>query len=796
MDEKSLEMLEFTKVREILAGFASFSASRNLALSLLPSSDFALISQLLQRSAEARRLLSLEPDFSIRGALDVREVIHMAARGKVLEPHILIDVQVTLAAARHVHTSLRKLAKELPLLWNIADRIIELPSIEDEIGRSISATGELLDSASQKLANLREQLKETQQQLLDRLQSIMRSPRGRKALQSSFITERDGRYVLPLKAEYRKELRGIVHDVSNTGATVFVEPWSTVELGNELRQLTIEEKREVERILTALSARIGANEAEISQNVDLLAELDLELAKARYAYKANATEPVLRSVGGGDHEQSASKAGVLRLVEARHPLLAGKAVPLTVEIGSDYSILVITGPNTGGKTVALKTIGLLTLMAQAGMPIPASERSCIPIFDGVYADIGDEQSIEQTLSTFSWHMGNIVRIIQSSTEKGLVLLDELGTSTDPNEGSALARAILLHFQSKGIMVVATTHYSELKVFAHTTLGLRNASLDFDPDTLAPTYHLTMGIPGGSNAFTIASQLGLPPEIIDNAKEMTEKGAQDIEMLLADIMSEKRRIESVRDSLEKERESAEDLRNHWENELQRLQEEERSFLREERDKLAEETSKLQGEVRLAVMELKKARSRENLERAEKALAAVREQLGGISSRIKASQSALTGEPAEVRQIGVGDKVWLTEVNMWGDVLSVREEDGEIEVQVGQTRLRMNLDDVEKLKPPEGTVLPQPLRVRRRLSAGAPSLELNLRGKRADEVAPELDRYLNDACLANLSQVRIIHGYGTGTVRQIVREMLASHSLVKSFRPGERGEGGDGVTMVKL
>ncbi len=796
MDEKNLEMLEFPKVREILAGFTSFSASRHLALSLLPSSNPALISQLLQQSAEARRLLSLAPDFSVRGALDVRESVQMAAIGKVLEPHILVDIQVTLAAARHVLTSIRKLAKELPLLWNIAGQIVELPSLEEEISRSISTSGELMDSASAELANLRGRLKETQQQLLDRLESIMKSPRGRKALQSSFITEREGRYVLPLKAEFRRELKGIVHDVSNTGATVFVEPWSTVEQGNELRQLAIEEKREMERILMALSARVGANEAEISQNVSLLAELDLELAKARYAEKANATEPVLGIAGGSVQDQAASKAGVLRLVDARHPLLVGKAVPLTLEMGSDYSILVITGPNTGGKTVALKTIGLLTLMAQAGMPIPASEKSCIPIFDGIYADIGDEQSIEQTLSTFSWHMGNIVRIIQSSTEKGLVLLDELGISTDPNEGAALARAILLNFLSKGTMVVATTHYSELKVFAHTTPGLRNASLDFDPATLAPTYHLTMGIPGGSNALAIASQLGLSPDIIDSAREMIPRGSRDIETLLADLMSEKQRIENLRNSLEKEEEAARNLRSHWENELQRLQEQERAMLIEERDKLTEETAELQSEIRHAAAELKKARSQEKIEQAERALAAVREQLRGLSSRIKTKRSDLTGEPVEASQIGAGDKVWLTDVNVWGDVLAVREEEGQIEVQVGHTRLRMNLDDAEKLKPPEGKVLPEPQRVRRGLSTRVPSLELDLRGKRADEVAPELDRYLNDASLAGLSQVRIIHGYGTGTVRQIVRDMLATHSLVKSFRPGERGEGGDGVTMVKL
>ena len=796
MDEKSLEMLEFPKAREILAGFTSFSASRHLALNLQPSSNPALISQLLRQSAEARRLLSLEPDFSIRGALDVRESARMAARGKVLEPQSLVDIQATLAAARNLRTNLRKLVKELPLLWSIVDQIIELPSLEDEISRSISVTGELLDSASTKLANLRNQLKETHQQLLDRLESIIKSPRGRRCVQEALIAEREGRYVIPLKVEFRKELKGIVHDVSNTGATVFIEPWSTVELGNDLRQLRIEEEREVDRILNALSARVGANETEISQNVGLIAELDLELAKARYAEKANATEPVIGAVGESSEDKVDSRAGVFRLVNARHPLLAGKAVPLSVEIEGDYSILVITGPNTGGKTVALKTIGLLTLMAQAGMPIPASEESCIPIFDGVFADIGDEQSIEQTLSTFSWHIGNIVRILQSSTEKGLVLLDELGTSTDPNEGAALARAILLHFLSRGTMVVATTHYSELKVFAHTTPGLRNASLDFDPVTLAPTYHLTMGIPGRSNALAIASQLGLSADIIDSAREMMARGAQDIEMLLADLMSEKQTIENLRNGLEKEKEAARGLRNHWENEVQRLQQQERNMLREERDKLAEETAQLQGEVRRATSELKKRTSQENIERAEKALAAMREQLKSMSSKIKARGSDLTGESAEASKIGVGDKVWLTDVNMWGTVLSVREEDGEIDVQLGRTRLRMNLDDAEKLKPPAGKVLPEPPAVRQKLSTRATSLELDLRGKRADEVAPELDRYLNDAYLARFSQVRIIHGFGTGTVRQIVRDILASHPLVKSFRPGERGEGGGGVTVVKL
>ncbi len=784
MDDKSLEMLEFPKIREILAGYTAFSASRELALNLQPSPSPALISLLLKQSAEARHLLTLEPDFSIRGALDVREAARMAAIGKILDPQALVEIQVTLAAARYVRNNQRKLGKELPSLWDIADHIVELPSLESEIGRCITPTGEIMDSASPKLSDLRHQLKETKQQLLTRLEAIVKSPRGRRFIQEGFISEREGRYVIPVKSESRKEIKGIVHDISNTGATVFVEPWTTVELGNELRELTIEEKREVERILLSISTEVGTHEAEISQDVELLAEIDLILAKARYAGKVKATEPVI------------AKDGVLSLVNARHPLLKGKAVPLSVEIGRDYSILVITGPNTGGKTVALKTIGLLTLMAQAGMPIPASGESCIPFFDGVFADIGDEQSIEQTLSTFSSHMGNIVRIIGASTEKSLVLLDELGISTDPNEGAALARAILLHFLSRRTMAVTTTHYSDLKIFAHTTPGLKNASLDFDPITLAPTYHLTMGIPGGSNALAIASQLGLSPEIISVARETLTKGTQEIEALLRDMMGEKQKIEALRIALEKENDDAEKLRGRLEHELKELKEREQSLLRETKDRLAEEAAELQIQIRDVASELKKAKSQESIEQAKRALAEVREQLKSEKWQPRPAHEDVPKEEVEAGKIAVGDRVWLRDMEMWGNVLSLPDSEGQFEVQVGQTRLRLNIDNVDKVMPSAGKALPVSHVVKKDLSPKTRSYELDLRGKRAEEVAPELDSYLNDVSVANFSQVRIIHGFGTGVVRQIVRDILASHPLVKSFRPGGKGEGGDGVTVVEL
>ncbi|MBC8512486.1 MAG: endonuclease MutS2 [Dehalococcoidia bacterium] len=795
MDDKSLEILEFPRIREILAGFTSFSASHELAVNLQPLSDYEQVSLLLTQSAEARHLLSVEPDFSIGGVVDIREAVKMAALGKMLEPRALLEIQGTIAAVCQLRGRLRKLAKELPLLWNIAEGIVELRQVEKDIGSRLAPTGELLDSASSKLATVRQRLRQAREQLLNRLEAVIKSPRGRKIIQEPIITEREGRYVIPVKVEFRKEIKGIVHDVSNTGATVFIEPWTTVELGNELRELVMEERREVERILRELSSEVGAHEAEISHSIDLVAELDLALAKARYADMARAAEPVLTTFKEDGKGNAGEQAGVLRLVEARHPLLAEKAVPLSVEMGRDFSVLVITGPNTGGKTVALKTIGLLSLMAQAGIPTPASAETCLPVFDSIFADIGDEQSIEQTLSTFSWHVGNIVRIIKSATEKSLVLLDELGTSTDPAEGSALARSILLSFSSRGTMTVATTHYGDLKAFAHTTPGLQNASLDFDPVTLMPTYHLTVGIPGGSNALATASRLGLPSEIIADAREMLSEGAQELETLLADLMNEKRRVEALHRDLGKARDEVEQRNTKLRSELQRLEAGEQKVIQETRDRVLYEAAELHKEIRQAASELRKEKSRERIEQARKAVAAVQEQLQ--SDVWQATAGGKTDEEAaDESSIAPGDTVWLKEANLQATVLSVSEETRQIEVQAGRTRLSLNLDSVQKVVSVGGEATSQFIPVRRKLRGGAVSLELDLRGKRADEIYAALDRYLNDAYLANLGEVRIAHGFGTGTVRDIVRELLASHPLVKSFRAGKRGEGGDGATIAEL
>ena len=795
MDDKSLEILEFPRIRGILAGFTAFSASHELALDIQPLSDYEQISLLLRQSAEARHLLSLEPDFSIGTVFDIREAAALAARGKVLEPQTLVEIRQTVAAMRQLRSTLGKLSEKLPLLWNIADGVVELHQLKKDIAKCIAPTGELLDSASPTLAAVRRQWKEVRQQLLQNLEAVIRSPRRRRIIQEPIITEREGRYVIPIKVEFRREIKGIVHSVSSTGATLFVEPWAAVEQGNTLRELVMEEAREIERILKNLSATVGVHEAELCHSISLVAELDLALAKARYAVRARATEPILITFNGNGKTPADEQAGIIRLVEARHPLLMEKAVPLYVEIGRDFSILVITGPNTGGKTVALKTIGLLSLMTQAGIPIPAAAESRVPVFDGIFADIGDEQSIEQTLSSFSWHIGNIIRIINGVTERSLVLLDELGTSTDPAEGSALARAVLLHFLSRGTMIVATTHFSDLKAFAHTTPGLQNASLDFDPVTLAPTYHLTMGVPGGSNALGTASRLGLPIKIIDKARSMLSKGAQEMETMLADLVSEKQAVETTRRDLEKKKNEAEQHDTELKAELRLLKTEERKVIQEARDRLTREAAGLQKEIRRAASELRKEKSDLALEQARKALATVPEQLKSEIWQPKVDIKT-DEEVIDESSISAGDTVRLKEVDLQATVLSVSQKTRQIEVQAGLTKLRLGLDTVEKVASPRGSTTQKFVLVRRQLRGRPVSAELDLRGKRAEEIEWLLDGYLNDASLANLSEVRIIHGFGTGTVRNIVRELLPSHSLIKSFRPGEKGEGSDGVTIVKL
>jgi DNA mismatch repair protein MutS2 len=788
MDDKSLEMLEFPRIREILAGYTSFSASHELAETLRPLQDYVQITLLLDQTAEARELLNLDRGFAIAGVLDVREKARLASREGMLDALSLLEVQQTLAALHELRRYLQGISADFPHLWDIAGGIVELRQIERDIAGCIDPAGEVLDTASPDLARIRQELRETRAQIQERLDNIVNSPRGKRILQEDVITEREGRYVILVKTECRHDIKGIVHDISNTGATVFMEPTVTVGLGNAMRELIIEERREIERILRLLSAEVGASYEDIARNIALAAGLDLVLAKARYARRIKAVEPVIIAPDAAGGAVTRQRNDSLRLIDARHPLLGDKAVPFSLEIGRDFSVLVITGPNTGGKTVTLKTLGLLSLMAQAGMPIPASGESRLPLFDGIFADIGDEQSIEQTLSSFSWHMSNVIRVIKGATGRSLVLLDELGTSTDPAEGSALARAILRYFLVRGTLTTATTHYSDLKAFAHATGGMENASLEFDPVTLTPTYRLTVGLPGGSNAMATAARLGIPAEIIDDARSMLSEGSQELEALLGNLMAEKQSVASLQRELEAERDEFRKHNAELSDELQRLKTEERQAIREARDAIVRETAELHREIRQAVAALRRQKTSASIEQARQTVAAVREKLDS-----QAWQPG-TGETVEPDSeiIKVGDTVRIKEVGLTATVLSITEESREIEVQAGRTRMRLGLDSVVKIAPATAEV---PLTGTQPVARRVP-MELDLRGRRADEVEPALDAYLNDAAQSNLSEVRIIHGIGTGTVRSIVRDFLAGHPLVKSFRAGERGEGGDGATVVRI
>ena len=787
MDAKSLEMLEFHRVREIIAGYTSFPASQALAMNLQPISDYEKIQLLFKQSYEARQILAVEHDFHVGEIEDIREPVGLAARGKVLEPLTLAHVAQALSHIRYLHSTLNKISADFPVIWDIAKNIVELRSLEKSIDNCISVDGEIQDSASEHLSSLRQQTRNKRHQMLTNLESFVRSPGGQKIVQEQIVTEREGRYVIPVKIEAKHEIKGIVHDVSNTGATIFIEPWETVEEGNELRELINEERRELERILTSLSVEVGLHEAEINRNIVLAAELDLIFAKARFAQRTRATEPQMVPF-------TSEKRPSLHLVDARHPLLGDRAVPLDVVIGQDYSILVITGPNTGGKTVTLKTIGLLSLMALAGIPIPASEKSQIPVFDGIFVDIGDEQSIEQTLSTFSWHITNISRIIHQATDKSIVLLDELGTSTDPAEGSALSRAILLHFLSKSTMAVATTHLGDLKIFAHATPGLQNASLDINPVTLTPTYHLTVGLPGGSNALATAAHLGLDAEIIRQAEALLSKSTREVDALLTHLTEERDKIQSTRLELEKAKADQEKLKIEWEKLVKDLKAKEKAVIQETRDRIVTEAAELQREIRQAAKDLRKEKSKDAIDRTRKTLASVQEKIRAVEWQPKSGtdkENEVAPEPDNT--IVPGDTVYLKEANLEATVLKVDTINGEIEVHAGQTRIKMGLEGVEKVVPSESGRTHIPL-IKTPTKIVPP--ELMMLGKRAEEVEPMLNKYLDDASLSSLIQVRIVHGSGTGVLRQIVLDMLQSHPLVKSFRPGEKGEGGNGVTIVKL
>ena len=680
---------------------------------------------------------------------------------------------------------------KLPLLAEIADRITGLAEVASEVYRCITPRAEVADAASPTLAIVRRDLHTVHERLYAKLQELLTSPDMRAAIQEPIITLREGRYVIPVKVEAGGQVRGIIHDVSASGATVFIEPMAVVDLGNTWRETQAEEQREVERVLRRLSALVGRSAHAIAINIESLAEIDLAFAKAALAEELGATE---LPYDGEAQPWLTHPPDALHLVNARHPLLPGEAVPISLSVGGNYSVLLITGPNTGGKTVALKTVGLLSAMAQAGLPVPADAGSRLPVFDAVFADIGDEQSIEQSLSTFSSHMTNIIGILDGAGPNSLVLLDELGAGTDPDEGAALARAILERVLTIGCLTVATTHYGELKVFAHTTTGIMNASVEFDTETLAPTYRIAIGLPGSSNALAIAERLGLPKDVVAAARESIEPERAHAESLLAEIQRERTAAADSRRAELLARKEAEEIRLRLEDKLDAIEEEREQILANARNEAEEELTRIRQLLAHAGRRIERQKPEAAAEKVA-AAEAVAETLKPPppSPRRRRRKGGDLVLPEEIQP---GDIVWVRGLGRFGEALSPPDDKGEVAIRLGSLHSQVPLKKVEKVQrvkthgPVVGGTAP--------VTPPPPSvpMELHIRGALPDQVLPDLDKYLDDAFRAGLPWVRIVHGKGTGVLARAVRQMLSSHPLVKDYDFAPREEGGEGVTIAHL
>jgi len=786
VDPRSVEILEFPLVRERLAERTAFGPSRRLAEALVPESDRVVVARGLDETDEAQALLATRPGAGVGGARDIGPWIERAARGGRLDPAHFLEVAATLDAIARLQPILAEV--RTPLLRDLGRELHPLPAVSSSLARSFDPAGELLDTASARLGGLRAAVRVAFDRLKRRLDTIVGGELA-NALQEPLVTLRNGRYVVPVRAEARGRVKGIVHDASGSGQTLFVEPLAVVELGNTWREAQAAEREEVERILDELSALVGASAAPLRESLGALARFDFWLAKAGLAADMDAVRA-----------ETADRAEVT-LLSARHPGLTGRVVPIDVRLGDGFTALVVTGPNTGGKTVTLRTLGLLALMHQAGLHVPAAPGSRLPVFENVFADIGDEQSIAQSLSTFSGHMRSIIRIVDEAGPGTLVLLDELGAGTDPTEGSALAQALLDHFIRRGALIAATTHYAELKAYAHTTAGAMNAAVDFDLETLSPTYHLTIGLPGGSQAFAIAERLGLADAIVADARSRLSESQRAFEATLARIReAEGETADALAQARSEAARAADALRTA---------EEERRRARRERDEIArgarEEAERLVAELRDEL-----ARARRALERGELTAPAIDAIIERSETMIARLPGAAPGPaPAAVRDEGpawrVGDLARSRSGGWVGRVATIDAKSRRATLEAGAMRVSVVLDDLER--PPSGGggqaggsaggpgagggTNVAALRLARARSV---PMSLDIRGARVEEALDALGRYLEDASLAGLERVTVIHGLGTGALRDAVRAESAAHPLVNAVRAGERGEGGDGVTIV--
>lgn len=784
--ERALKTLEYDKVRQQVATYCTSSIGKSAVDELVPQTDYEKVVQLLEEMDEGLSILRVKGNVPMGGIFDVRPAARRAQIGGMLSAVELMEVSSTIRASRILRNFIEDIESEevidIPHFIAKKEAMPMLTGLQHEINNCIDENGSVLDSASQTLRSIRQSLRAEEAKVRSKLESLTRGSNASKMLSDTLVTIRNDRFVIPVKQEYRHHYGGIVHDQSSSGQTLFIEPDSVVQANNEIHRLKMKEQAEVERILLALSAMVEEVAPDLFNLVKVLGEIDVILAKGKYGQANKCTMPKMNN------------DGYIRLVRARHPLLPIEtAVANDIEFGKDITAIVITGPNTGGKTVTLKTVGLCTLMAQAGLPVPALDGSELAVFKQLFADIGDEQSIEQSLSTFSSHMVNIVDILQKFDDESLVLFDELGAGTDPQEGAALAISILDEVHGRGARVMATTHYPELKAYGYNRPGVANASVEFDIETLSPTYRLLIGVPGRSNAFEISSRLGLPESIIDRAKSFTGTDRHEVESMIASLEETRRQSE---DDAERSHElmiESEALRKELQGKLQAYEDRKEALDKKAKEKARKIVDEAKREAESIIAELREMRKNADQVVKEHELIEARKRLEEATplENNKVLKKAAQVK-ARAQNLVVGDEVKVLSYGQRGTLLE-RVSNSEWVVQMGILKMKISDSDLEYIKP-EKEPVQRMAGVKNR--SNHVKLELDLRGERYEDAILRTEKYIDDALLANYGRVSIIHGVGTGALRQGIQSYLKKHKRVKSFRFGEAGEGGLGVTVVEL
>lgn len=783
--ERALKTLEYYKIREEVSSYCTSSIGKSHIDQLIPSVDFTEVTKLLEEMDEGMAILRLRGNVPMGGMTDVRPHAKRAQIGGMLSPTELMEIASTIRASKILRQFIDNVAEsedvKIPHFLRLKDGLPVLTALEHEINDCIDENGAVLDSASSTLRSIRQQLRIQVSRVREKLESYTRGANAAKMLSDSIITIRNDRYVIPVKSEYRSHYGGIIHDQSSSGQTLFIEPSAVVQINNDIRSLKVKEQEEINRILIRLTAEVETVGHDIFLLVNVLGEVDVILAKAKYGQAQKCTMPIINN------------EGYIRLVKARHPLIPQEtAVPNTIEFGKDITTIVITGPNTGGKTVTLKTVGLCTLMAQSGLPIPALDGSEVALFKSIFADIGDEQSIEQSLSTFSSHMVNIVDILKKYDDKSLIIFDELGAGTDPQEGAALAISILDEVHGTGARVMATTHYPELKAYGYNRPGVANASVEFDVETLSPTYKLLIGVPGRSNAFEISERLGLPGYIIDQAQTFTGTDRGEVNSMIASLENSRRQAEKDAEETEVHLAEALKVKEDLEQRLTDLEQKKEKLEQKAKDKAKKIVDEARREADDIISELRKMQANTHMLVKEHELIDAKKRLDAAlpNNPVLKKQKKLNEMAKELKS---GDEVKVISFGQKGTLLE-KLSSTEWSVQIGMLKMKLDESDLEFVKPEKQKPTVSVNSIRGRDSNV--KLELDLRGERYEDAIIRTEKYLDDAILANYPRISIIHGKGTGVLRQAIQQFLKNHSRVKSYRFGEAGEGGHGVTVVEL